>query len=57
MASEVNANLEMVRNQLKEGLSSKADQGLVERLRDQLVSKCDHEYIQTLVSKVRTELD
>ena len=47
----------MAKNDLKELLSYKSDMTAVEKLRDQLVTKCDYDYVQNLLQKIRTELD
>ena len=49
MSQECGTNLEVAKNDLKELLSYKSDMVTVEKLRDQLVTKCDYDYVQNLL--------
>lgn len=54
---ETALDIEAAKNEMKESLSYKADFASIDKIRDQLVSKCDYEYVQSLLGKLRTEFD
>lgn len=54
--SQIKLSIEGIRRQQAEILTSKADQPLLERLREQLLTKVDLEYVTSLVGQAKQEV-
>jgi cell division septum initiation protein DivIVA len=55
LCETIQSELESLKATTLQSLSKKADYSMVETMREQMVKKVDHDYMQTIANKVKSE--